>query len=134
MKILRTSNPDAAIALLPMYVCFNQTREEIAEELFARLCNDSDNTLVITVVDDDTNIKFFSASYVRDDEVFIWQARGDKSLEKKWPDICLGLIMGWAKKKGIEQITAVPNRNPKVYQRRWGFELKDNRLIKKIEV
>ena len=133
MEVIRTSNPDAAFALLPFYVPDNQTREQIAEELFARLCNAPDDTLLV-VGRENNKIKFMSISYVHDDEVFCWQAYHDKTVSRKWVDLVFGMIQGWAKVKNKKRITAIPNRNPKLWKRRWGFDIaEDNSVYKEIQ-
>jgi hypothetical protein len=135
MKIIMTSNPDVAFALLPWYTTEHATKEQLAEELFAELIFHPDDVFVLTVLDDDLNIHGFAIARIRDDgKVFIWQAHSEPHLESKWVDICLGMILGWAKKKGKDKVYANPNRHSKLWVRRWGFEIEDDLVTRKVAV
>lgn len=133
MKILRKTNPDTSLSLLPWYVPFDQTKEQIGLELNDKMIHHPDDTLVLVVMDDaEKHILGFSIAYARYDDVFIWQAR-NINLSRPEVDLVLEQIYAWARQKGFSRIAAIPNRNPKIWKRRWGFiKSINNEVIKEI--
>jgi len=94
MKIIKTANPEVAITLIPMYVEVDMGRIEIAEELFARLCNKPEDTLVLALTEDDGTLCGMAVAYTREEDVFIWQAHAMPNTDRRWIDIALGMIIG----------------------------------------
>jgi hypothetical protein len=133
MKIQRAIKPEMALLLLPWYVEVNRTREMIGWELNERMAKQPDDTLVLVAMDNqEKHILGFSACYVRYNDVFIWQARNEK-LSRSEVDEVLNSICKWAKSKGFSRIAAMPNRNPKLWKRRWGFSATiNNEVVKEI--
>jgi len=121
MKVLRVTNPDAAITLTPWFVPVMQTREEICAILFNMMTDDPERTYVTIVIDGQT-IKGMAVTICRFNDAFIWQARSN-GLDRKTVDYMLGLIEQWARSKGFKRLSAYPNRNRRIWQRRWGFML-----------
>lgn len=121
MKILRTDNPDASLLLLPWYVEFDQTRAQIGLSLNERMKSQPDDILVLLITDDEAQkILGFAVSYIRYEDVFLWQAK-HSGLNRREVDEVFKTICLWAKNKGFNKISAIPNRNPKIWERRWGF-------------
>ena len=131
MQIVKTSNPDAALALLPLYVEVDgMDRKALAEQLYIRLCNQPDDTLVIALTESNFPVGF-AVAYADEKEVSIRQAYCLPTVDKRWVDISLGVIIGWAKIKGFNKITGKPNRTAKLWKRRWGFEIADDGSVYK---
>lgn len=123
MKYQRIYNPDAAIALVPWLIPVNQSREEIALELFDRMKYNQDETFVITVMSGGI-LKGMAVAFCRDDDVFLWQARNE-GLTQKQVDIGFKIICDWAKKEGFNKLVTIPNRQAEIWIRRWGFQVSE---------
>lgn len=129
MSIIKTQDPNVSIYLLPWYIEGDMTRFEIGVNLYERLINDPDNTFVSVAVDDN-NVKAVLIAYVRDNDVFIWQAKakpGFKGTREMFDDLIV-----WAKNKKKDRLATHSPRN-KCVMRRWGFAGSDNNeIIKEI--
>lgn len=131
MEFLTTQNPEVALTLIPWFVPTTQTREDIYLELIDRLTHTPDETFVCLVLDGDL-IKGMAVAYCRLRDVFIWQARSE-GLRPRFVDMAFERICDWAKSKGFNRITGMPNRAKKIWQRRWGFEeLNETEVYKEI--
>jgi len=131
IQIVKTSNPDAAIALMPLYVeTADANKEFLAERLFERLCNQPDDTLVLAMTKNDSLVGF-GVAYANGDKATVWQAHTLPNIESKYVATLFGLMMGWAKAKGFKKITAETDRNLAVWQRKYGFNVADDGTIYK---
>ena len=131
IKIVKTSNPDAAIALMPLYVETEKAdRKILAERLFERMCKEPEETLVLGMTENDSLVGF-GVVYSNGNVATVWQTKVLPSIDSRWTAILFGLMIGWAKKKGFKKITAETQRNPKAWQKRYGFDVADNGTIYK---
>lgn len=133
MKIVELTNPEkTSLELMPWYVEVDQTSLQIGWELYQRMQHLPEDTLVLAVLDEMEQITGITIAYARYSDVFIWQARSGK-LTRSDVDKVLARICEWAKSKGFKRIAAVPNRNPRVYSKRWGFiKSTNNEVVKEI--
>lgn len=118
----RVTDPDVALLLLPWFVeenC-NMNRLQLGEELFNRMTDYPEDTLVLLIYYGD-ELRAFGVAYCRENDVKIWQA-GSINLDRQVVDVGFDFIKRWAKSKGRSRITTEPNRNLKIWKRRWGFE------------
>jgi hypothetical protein len=132
MRIVKTINPLAAIEFLPLYVELpGFDRKTLAENLFTQLTEKPNETLVLALINDINSIVGMVVAYIREDDkdVRIWQASTLPSVERKWPDIMLGMVIGWAKGKGQHRVTADTNRHSRIWERRWGFKAVDDSKV-----
>lgn len=126
MEFLITKNPEVALTLIPWFVPLNQSREDIYLELRERLTDNPDETFVCVAIEDNL-IKGMVVAYVRYKDVLIWQSRNE-GLSRSIVDFVFNGVCHWARSKGFDRVTTVPNRARKIWVRRWGFrESKENK-------
>jgi hypothetical protein len=137
MRITKTTNPLAAIEFLPLYVELpDYNRKQLAENLFTQMSEKPNETLVLALINDINSIVGMVVAYVRPEEndVRIWQASSIPSVEKKWSDVLVGVVMGWAKSLRLTTITAESDRGTRLFKRRWGcVEVNDSEMAMEIK-
>jgi len=121
MRFWITKNPRVALILVPWFIEHDQSREEIYLELRHRLTYNADETFVCLAIENDL-IKGMTIAYCRSRDVFIWQAITEKGVPHGIVDIAFQGIGYWAKSKGYNRISGIPNRTRKIWERRWGFQ------------
>ena len=119
MRFWITKNPRVALLLVPWFVPVSQSRKEIYVALCNRLIVLPDDTFVCLAIDED-RIKGVVIAYCRATNVFLWQARSE-GLASSYVDRAFNGLCHWARAKGFNKITTVPNRAAKLWKRRWGF-------------
>lgn len=121
LRIERTTNPADALVLRNWFVPVDQSRLEVVVEVLIRMADDGDNTLVLCASRNDV-LMGVSVSYMEESgRAFLWQARS-KGLSRDEVDIGFQIICDWIRKKGVHVVATVPNRNKKIWARRWGFQ------------
>lgn len=121
MRFRITKNPRVALVLIPYFVPFTQSREEIYLELRHQLTYKPEETFVCIAIEGDS-FKGMTIAYCRDKDVLITQARTVKGVPRAVVDHAFAGIAHWAKGKGFNRITGFPNRAGKIWVRRWGFQ------------
>ena len=107
--------------LMPWFVPFDQTREDMYLELCERLTHKPDETFVCVAIQNDL-IKGMTIAYTRDSDVFIWQASTQLDVPARIVDVAFDGICHWARSKGFNRISGLPNRARHLWERRWGFK------------
>jgi hypothetical protein len=124
------TDPRTAIELLPWYVEVDQTRKEICEEVYARMLNDPNRIMVVLLFAYDL-LCGFGIGKVEGEDLFLWQGHTDSHVPRSVVDETIGRIMNWGKAMGCNRILTVPNRNLKLWRRRWGFVPISDRIVAK---
>ena len=128
MRFLIVQNPDMALVLVPWFVPVDQAREDIYLDLIHRLKYNPDETFVCLAIENDL-IKGMVIAYCRIKDVFIWQVRTSKDVSRYIVDLVFNGVCHWARSRGFNRVSTVPNRAKKIWQRRWGFrESEENKL------
>lgn len=110
-----------ALVLIPWFIPFDQTVVDMYLELCDRMEQQPEKTFVLLAIEND-QIQGMVIAYCRKDDVFIWQASTDRGVSVSVVDHAFRGILCWAKGKGYSQVSGVPNRARKIWQRRWGFQ------------
>ena len=120
MKILRITNPEISVHLLPWYVEDNKTQLEIGMELNDRMRENPDDTCVLLAIKDGY-LKGVLIGYLEDDYLFIWQAKKSKDMDR--PRLILHEMCRWAKQNGKKKIVigSSNKRVRRLYKRKYGF-------------
>lgn len=121
LKVERTTNPVDALVYRHWFVEVDQSRLEIVVEIYRRMAYDGDNILFLMASKNDV-LMGVSVSYIEETgRAFIWQA-SSRGLSRDEVDIGFEVICDWIRKKGVYVVATVPNRNKKLWVRRWGFQ------------
>lgn len=121
MKIVRQTNPEVCFALIPWFVPNqNQNVLEIGAELYQRMIDKPDDTLVLTALNGEY-CEGVLISYVDADHVHIFQAR--KARDFQYPRLMFAKTMEWAKAKGFNKLTlgCEDKRLRRMYKTKYGF-------------
>ena len=120
IKLLK--EPSVSLLLIPWFVPIDKTRLDIGWELHERLRENPNDTFVL-VAKKRKEIHGVLIAYARKNDVFVWQAkaRNDLSCTK----IMFDVLIKWSLEKGYNRMAIETTRNPRVFKRRWGFEVAD---------
>ena len=118
-------NPKVALMLLPWFMpCDCMTAEDMCAKTYRLLRDKPEDTFVCLAIDED-RIKGMAVAYCRKNDVIVWQARS-QGLASTIVDRAFEGICHWARGKGFNMVSALPNRAAKLWQRRWGFRQRPN--------
>jgi len=120
MKIIRVTNPEISIQLLPWYVEEDRTAMEIGMELNDRMIESPNDTCVLAAIDKGF-MKAMIVGFIEEDYLFIWQAKKSKDMDR--PRLVFHRLCEWGKQKGISKIKLVSQdkRIRRLYKRKYGF-------------
>jgi len=116
--IVRWTNPEASLALIPWYIPNGATRADIGLKLYDRLIKYPNDTFVLVAIED-RRIRAVLIGYARKDDVLVWQAHaglGFSHSREMFSQLC-----EWAAGKGYTKLSIETKRSPLAYNRRWGF-------------
>ena len=120
MKIIRITNPEISVHLLPWYVEDNKTPLEIGMELNDRMRENPDDTCVLLAVDKGY-IKGVLIGYMDSTSLFVWQARKSKDMNR--PRLIFQRLCEWGKQKNADKVQLISDdkRVRRLYKRKYGF-------------
>jgi len=126
MKILRQTNPNISFALIPWFVpSSEQTILQIGAELYQKMIDIPDDTLVLTAMEGEY-CKAIIIAYSEVNEqgkvqVYLWQAR--KLKDFKYPRLVFAKAVEWAKYKQATRLIlgSEDKRVRRMYKRKYGF-------------
>lgn len=126
MVIVNSKNPNIAYPLLDYFVPVDQTREQIAFELYNRLKFNPNDTLCLAF-EDKKQMVGFACLYREDDGVFFWQTHCAPGI--KHSKTLYALVENWAKTKGNKlRCGAKDERTAKFFNRKYGFIATGNKI------
>lgn len=126
MIIFRTKKPEILKYIYPkMVVDDGANKDIIAEDIFAMMNNNPDNTCVIVGFDGDY-LKIFLIAFYEEGKNFVWidQVWIDTDVNKKYSNELVDAIKKWAKDfHNIDELRFQTERNPEAFKRSWGFNI-----------
>lgn len=121
IEFLRDSDCDNAFDYWDWFVTVDQSRLEIATELYQRMRDYPDTTMVLRTYKNSEPAGLAIAFVESNGRLFFWQGRSI-GLTSRQVDATIEVVYDWARKMGVTQVATVPNRAKKVWVRRWGFK------------
>lgn len=128
MIIRREKNPDMAFRLMPFFIPYHQTPEEMAVELNDMMKNNIDETFVIIATENGI-CKALIIAYTRpkNKDVWLWQGRAKSGF--RYSNHMMNGIFYWTKSKGYDRLSCGVNRRTALLlSRKYGF-IKSDRIL-----
>lgn len=108
--------------VMPWFVQVDQTKTEQLIYFIDTLTTHFPKKMNVTCAyDKDDHMVGLCIAVVQEDNLFLWQARSE-GMTKKEVDEAMESLYDWARKRGCKTVTTIPNRDPKIWTRRWGFK------------
>ena len=132
MKIIRVTNPEISIPLLPWFAEAEGelSREECAEALRILMTEMPDDTCVL-VATDKGYMKAMIIGYMEDGNLWSWQGR--KSKDFRSYGLLWNKLHQWGRAKGATKSTlgCECKRRRRLYKRKYGYKSIDGKYMEK---
>lgn len=135
MRLLSTKNPQDIAKIYPWLIpTKNETRMNIASELFGRLKERPDDTFVLVAIENNIT-RCIVVAYMSSKRVcWLWQSQAQPGF--KHSRLMMDALKSWARGRGAKKIGISVSKTGKkrAFKRRWGFkELRNGEMRLKIK-
>ena len=116
MDIVKIDNPGMAYMLHPWFLTLWEPIGTICRRLYKMMAEKPDDTLLCASVESD-RVHGIAMAYIDGEDCILWQMNGMNAKQADPP------ITSWARAKGCKRLVLHTDRNPKVWERKYGFKL-----------